>query len=96
MEWKKVNVVPVHKKDKQCIKETDLSLCFWSPVKSLEKSYSSNFERLLNKNDLLSFNQSGFQHSDPCIIYELLSIVPGIHQSFDNDLEVRGAFLDII
>ena len=63
---------------------------------------SKIFERLLfnklykffNENDLLSSNQSGFQPGDSCI-NQLLSITHEICQSFENDLEVRGVFLDI-
>ena len=76
-----------HKKNcKQCIKN-------YRPV-SLLPIYSKIFERLLFKefckifheNDLLSSNQSGFK---------LLSITHEISRSFDNDLEVRGVFLDL-
>ena len=48
----------------------------------------------LNENDLLSFNQPGFQAGDSCT-NQLLSITHEIYQSFDNDLEVRKVFLDI-
>ena len=97
MEWKKASAVPIHKKknDKQCIKN-------YRPV-SLLPICSKIFERLLfnkmykffNENDLLSSNQSGFQPGDACI-NQLLSITHGIYQSLNNDLEVRGVFLDIL
>ena len=80
------------KNDKQCIKN-------YRPV-SFPPICTKIFERLLfNKlynffNDLLSSNQSGFRPTDSCI-NELLSITHDIYQSFDNDLEVRGVFLDI-
>ena len=88
-------MVLIHKKnDKQCIKN-------YRPV-SLLPICSKIFERLLfnelykflNENDLLSSNQSGFRPGDS-FINQLLSITLEIYQSFDNDLEVRGVFLDI-
>ena len=79
------------KKDKQCIKNC-------RPV-SLLLIFSKIFERLLfnkffNENDVLSSNQSDLWPGDSCI-NQILSITHTIYQSFDNDLEVRGVFLDI-
>ena len=45
-------------------------------------------------NNLISPKQSGFRPGDSCI-NQLLSITHDIFTSFDNGLEVRGAFLDI-
>ena len=45
-------------------------------------------------NKLISKNQSGFQPGHSCI-NQLLSITNEISTSFDNGLEIRGAFLDI-
>ena len=45
-------------------------------------------------NNLISKNQSGFRPGDSCI-NQLLSITHEIYQSFDDNLEVRAAFLDI-
>ena len=39
-------------------------------------------------------NQQGFKQGDSCI-YEILSIVHEIYQSFDNSFEVRSIFRDI-
>ena len=67
-EWKKGNVVPIHKKDdKQNVKN-------YRPV-SLLPICGKIFERLiynvmydfLTENDLLSPNQSGFRSGDSCI-----------------------------
>ena len=94
-EWKKANVVPVHKKgDKQILKN-------YRPV-SLLPICGKIFERLIYinlfeyfiENDLISQNQSGFKPGDSCIT-QLISITNEIYQSFDDGLEVRGAFLDI-
>ena len=82
------------KNDKQCIKN-------YRPV-SLLPICSKIFERLLfneqykflKENYLLPFNQSGFRPGGSCINL-LLCITQEICQSFDNDLEIRGVFLDI-
>ena len=79
------------KNDKQCIEN-------YRPV-SLLLICSKIFERLLfnklykffNENDILSSYQWGFRSSESCI-NQLLSITYEIHQTFDNDLEVRGVF----
>ena len=60
------------------------------------------FERLLYdrmleffiENNLISKNQSGFRPVDSCI-NELFSITHEMHQSFDDNLEIRAVFLDI-
>ena len=93
-EWKKGNIVPVHKKsDKQNIKN-------YRPV-SLLPICGKIFERLIfnemfkffTSNNLISPNQSGFKPGDSCI--NQLSITHEIYKSFDDGLEVRGVFLDI-
>ena len=94
-EWKKVNMVPVHKKGEKQVSRN------YRPV-SLLPICGKIFERLIHdnlveffiKNDLISSNQSGFKQGDSCI-YQLLSIKHEIYQSFDNGFEVRGIFLDI-
>ena len=94
-EWKKANVVPVHKKgDKQILKN-------YRPI-SLLPIAGKIFERLLYDrmfeffiaNNLISKNQSGFRPGDSCI-NQLLSITQEIYQSFNDNLEVRAVFLDI-
>ena len=94
-EWKKTNVVPIHKKgDKQILKN-------YRPI-SLLPITGKIFERLLydrmfeffTENNLISDNQSGFKPGDSCI-NQLLSIIYEIYQSFDDNLEVRAVFLDI-
>ena len=93
-EWKKANVVPVHKKgDKQILKN-------YRPI-SLLPIAGKIFERLLYdrmfeffiENNLISKNQSGFRPGDSCI-NQLLSITHEIYQSFDDSLKVRAVFLD--
>ena len=94
-EWKKANVVPIHKKgDKQTLKNyrpvSLLPIC----SKMFERHlYSEMFGFFLDKG-LISANQSGFKAEDPCI-NQLLSITHNIYKSFDDGYEVRGVFLDI-
>ena len=94
-EWKKANVVPIHKKgDKQALKN-------YRPV-SLLPFCSKIFERLIY-NEMFGFfldegliiaNQSGFKPEHSCI-NQFLSITHNIYKSFDDGYEVRGVFLDI-
>ena len=85
---------PHKKNDNQCIKNyrpvSLLSIC----SKIFERLLFNELYKFLNENDLLSSNQSGFRPGDSCI-NQHLSIAHEIYQSFDNDLEVRGVFLDI-
>ena len=92
-EWKKANIVSVHKKG--------ISRFYYSPV-SLPPICGKSFEgfiynRLLEyfiENDLISQNQSCFKPGSSCI-NQLISITHEIYQSFDIKLEIRGVFLDI-
>ena len=94
-EWKKANVVPIHKKgDKQTLKNyrpvSLLPIC----GKIFERFiYNDMFGFFLDKG-LISANQSGFKPGDSCI-NQLLSITHNIYKSFDDGYEVRGVFLDI-
>ena len=94
-EWKKANVVPVHKKgNKQSLEN-------YRPI-SLLPICSKIFERLIynemftffTENNLISPNQSGFRPGDSCV-NQLLAITHEIYKSFDEGFEVRGVFLDI-
>ena len=87
-DWKKGNIVPVHKKnDKQCLNN-------YRPI-SLLPICSKSFERLIFKkmlgffieNGLISQHQSGFKPGDSCI-NQLLSIIHEIYQLFDEVLDV--------
>ena len=94
-EWKKANVVPIHKKDdKQALKSyrpvSLLPVC----AKIFERIiYNRTFEYLI-QSSLITENQSGFKPGDSCI-NQLLSITHEIYKSFDNSFEVKGVFLDI-
>ena len=94
-EWKKANVVSVHKKsDMQSLKHyRPISLL---PIfgKILERIIYNNIFEYLTTNKLISDNQVGFKPSDSCV-NQLLSITHDTYHSLDSDLEVRGVFLDI-
>ena len=95
LEWKKVNVGPVHKKgDKQCLKK-------YRPVslppfcgKIHERLIFHEMFRFVIENNLISTNQFGFKPGDSCI-NQLLSKTHEIYKSFDDRFEMRGVFLDI-
>ena len=94
-EWKKADVVPVHKKgNKQSLEN-------YRPI-SLLPICSKIFERLIynemftffTEKNLISPNQLGFRPADSCV-NQLLAITHEIYKSFDEGFEVRGVFLDI-
>ena len=94
-EWKKANVVPVHKKnDKQLVKNYHpislLPIC----GKTFESILYKSLFNFLNQNDLISPAQSGFKSGDSCI-NQLLSITHEICDSIDEGYEIRGVFPDI-
>ena len=94
-EWKKANIVPIHKKgDKQTLENyrpvSLLPIC----GKILERLMFNEMFNFFIENKLISSNQSGFKPGDSCI-NQLLSITHEIYESFDVGLEVRSVFLDI-
>ena len=94
-EWKKGNVVPIHKKDdKQCLKNYHpislLPIC----GKIFEKLIFIEMFKFFIENKLISRNQSEFKPSDS-YINQLLAITHEIHKSFDDEFEGRDVFLDI-
>ena len=93
--WKKGNIVPIHKKgDKQILEN-------YRPVSLLPICgkifkiliFNQLFKYLL-ENNLVLPDQSEFKPEDSCII-QLLSITHEIYYLFDEGLEVRSVFLDI-
>ena len=95
LEWKKANVVPAYKKgDKQLLKNHHPISLLPIARKIFEPILYNNMFEFFSKNHLISHNQSGFKTGDSCI-NQLLSITHEIYKSFDDDLDVRGVFLDI-
>ena len=90
LEWKKVNVVPPHKKgDKQILENyCPVSLLPITGKISESTLYNNTFE-FFTKNDLISHNHSGFKPGESCI-NQLLSITHEIYKSFDDGRDVRG------
>ena len=96
-EWKKVNIVPIHKKDdKQLIQN-------YRPVSLLpicgeifEKIIFNSLFKYLENNNLLNPHQPGFRSGVSCVD-QLLSITYDIYKPFDVNpsLEVRDIFLDM-
>ena len=82
-EWKKANIVSVHKK-----------LPIYSKV--FEKVIFNSLFKYLDDNNLLNSNQSGFRSGDSCV-HQLLSITHEIYKAFDANpsLDVRGVFQDL-
>ena len=96
-EWKKANIVPVHKKhDKQLIKNylpiSLLPIC----SKTFEKVIFNSLFKHLDVNNLVNSNQSSFRPGDS-FVHQLLSITQEIYKSFDANpsLDVRGVFLEL-
>ena len=87
-EWKKANMVPVHRKeDRQNLKSyRSISLL---PVagKIFEKILYNNMYEFFKENNLISPNQSGFKPGNSCS-NQLLSITHKIYKSFYDGLEV--------
>ena len=95
--WKKSNVVPIHKKgDKQLLQNyrpvSLLPIC----GKIFERTIFNPIFEYLEKNSLLCPNESGFCLFDSCE-NKLLSIIYDIYANFGQHptLEVRANFLDI-
>ena len=94
-EWKKANVVLVHKKNDKQLKENYRPISLL-PIcgKILERLIYNKMFEFFTDNELISSNQSGFKPGDFCI-NQLLYITHDIYQSFDDGLETKAVFLDI-
>ena len=94
-EWKKANVVPVHKRNNKQLIENYRPISLL-PVcgKILERLIYNKMFEFFTENELISQNQSGLKPGDSCIS-QLLCITHDIYQSLDDGLETRAVFLDI-
>ena len=86
-EWKK-------ERDKQILKNYRLISFLPIADKIFERLLHDRMFEFFIENNLISKNQSDFRPGDSCI-NELFSITHEIHQSFDDNLEIRAVFLDI-
>ena len=96
-QWKKANVVPIHKKGyKQLLENYRLVSLLPICDKILEHVIFNSLFNYFIENNLLSPHQSGFIPGDSCV-QQLISITHEIYNAFDCNpsLEVRGVFLDI-
>ena len=96
-QWKKANVVPIHKKGDKQLTE------YYRPVSLLpicgkvrERLIFNSFFNYFIENNLLSPHQSDIIPGDSCV-QQLISVTHEIYNAFDCNpsLEVRGVFLDI-
>ena len=95
-EWKKANIVLIHKKGTKKALENYRSVLLLSICgKILERVMLNEMFIFFIENKLISSNKSGFKPGDSCI-NQLLSIAHEIYESFDVGLEVRCVFLDIL
>ena len=83
-EWKKANVVPVHKKGNKQSLISLLPIC----SKIFERLIYNEMFTFFTENNLISPNQSGFRPGDSCV-NQLLAITHEIYKSFDKGFEVR-------
>ena len=93
MEKSQCDSNPPKKMINSASKTTNLSLCFRSAVRSLKDFYLTNCSSFLMK--IIIIQPVRLRLGDSCI-NQLLSMTHKIYQSFDNDLEVRGMFLDTL
>ena len=96
--WKKANVVPVNKKEKEKYIANNYRPVSLLPIASkiFEKAIYHNLLNYIERENLLNINQSGFRANDSCI-NQLISITHEIYRAFNCNplLEVRGIFLDL-
>ena len=90
--WKKVNVIPVHKKGETSAKKLPSCVC----VKIIEKLLFNALYSFFEDHKLLNSCQSGFKKNNSCI-NQLVSITREIYSAFDCNpsLKVQGVFLDL-
>ena len=96
-QWKKANIVPIHKKNDKQVVSNCRPVCLL-PIcsKIFEKFIFNEVLKFFEDKNLLLKHDSGFRVGDSCI-YQLLSINHDIFSSFDCNpiLETHGMFPDI-
>ena len=96
-DWKKSNVVPIHKREyKNLIKNYRPISLFSIFRKILERLIFNSMLNYFRQNNLFTECQSGFIPGDSCVA-QLLSITHEIYQRFDcsSIRDIKGGFLDI-
>ena len=97
LEWKKGNILPIHKKDKKhLVKNYRPILLLLIFGKIFEKIIFDDLYSHFFGNKLISDKQSGFRKGDSTV-KQLLTICHEINLAFDSNptLEIRAVFLDI-
>ena len=94
-EWKRENIVPLHRKDdKQRLNNylliSLLSIC----SKIFEQLIFNEMYEIFNENELISQHQSRFKPGHSCI-NQLLSMTHEIYQSLEWGFDARSVFLHI-
>ena len=98
--WKNANIIPIRKKGKKQLKKKNIWPVSLLPIsrknkKKKEKKFNSLFE-LLDDDNILNNNQSGFRSEDSCA-HQLSGITNNICKIFYTNAshEVRGVFLNL-
>ena len=89
-EWKKDDIVPIHKKGEKQKLVSLLPIC----EKILKRLLFNEMFKFFIENKLILSNQSGFKPDDS-YINQLLSTTHETCECFDVGLEVRSVLLDI-
>ena len=93
--WKKGNIVPIHKKiHKQILKNYCSVLLLQICAKTFERLFFNELFNFLLETNLILLIQFEFKPTGSCI-NQLLSITQETYNSSDERLEVKSVFLDI-
>ena len=91
-EWKKGNVVPIHKKiDRKCLENYRSFSLLLICSKILERLIFNKLFPFLTKNSIISQNESGFKSGDSCVN----QLTHELYKSFDDGFEIRSVYLGI-
>ena len=93
--WKKANVIPIHKKDKQCLRSNYRPVSLLSIVgKMLERIVYKYVYNYFKENFIISLFQSGFLPGMSTVT-QLIEVYHYFCKSVDEGKEIRVCFLDI-